>query len=354
MIYGGLQATLAPALTRALCSSRVSLATKASAKAFFDNSIKHRAGGDTNNIQSETNRLEKTQQKFWEKAGAVFNEDTRKWEIKLDSKTIKTPLGFPMALPENKKQLAYLIGHEWDTLTDAKVKPNTLPLTSMASRAVDLNNVFRSGGKPDPELAMKIGDLQDVKVNMLRYLDTDTCLIFTTKDEYAGKLRTKQEELYLPLIEEHNDFFTAFARKNGFLPSEDYKVELETLDCETQGLIGNSQLVVNQGIVLSWLDRLPLYDLVALEKAILTSKSFLCGVSVLRSNSTDEQLLKEVYQVNKSSPDDHFYRSVEEVRELGDLETIFQTEEWGEVEDTHDVDQVDWIRNLSAAALVCR
>lgn len=339
---------------RSFCGTTAVRATKTPATAFFDNAVHQPVGGNTTNAPTQTNRLEKTGQKFWDKAGASFNEETQKWEVKLDSKTIKTPLGFPLALPKEKKQLAHLIGHEWDSLTEAKIRANTLPLTSMASRAVDLINVFQSGGKPDPDMAMKIGDLQDIKVNMLRYLDTDTCLIFTTHDEYAGKLREKQEELYRPLIAEHNDLFTAFARKNGFLPSDDYVVELETLDCETQGLRGNSQLVVNQGIVLSWLDRLPIFDLVALEKAILTSKSFLCGVSVLRSNSVDPLLAREVYQVNKASPEEYFSKPVEEIRNLGDLETIFQTGEWGQVEDTHDVDEVDWVRNLAAAALVCR
>lgn len=307
-------------------------------------------GGDVNNIKSETNRLEKTLTKFWDKVETRFNEETNGYEVCLDSKPLKTPLGNTLSIPANKKQLSYLIGHEWDHLVDLKIKPNTLPLTSMASRATDLEIVF--GAKEiDQDLVTKIGDLQDVKYNILRYLDTDTCLIFATLDEYEGRLRSKQEELYRPLIAEFESFFTEFGRAQKLLPSEDHKVVLEFLDCETDGIRGNTQSITTQNIVLLWLDSLPLYDLVALEKAILSSKSFLCGASVIRSNA---QGPRELYQINKATEADYFHKSVEEIVEMGNLETIFQTQEWGEVEDTHDVDNADWLRNLSSAALVCR
>lgn len=307
-------------------------------------------GGDVNNVKSETNRLEKTLTKFWEKVETRFNQETNGYEVCLDSKPLKTPLGNVLSIPANKKQLSYLIGHEWDNLVDLKIKPNTLPLTSMASRATDLEIVF-GAEEVDADLVTKIGDLQDVKINILRYLDTDTCLIFTTLGEYEGRLRSKQEELYRPLIAEFESFFTEFGRGQNLLPSEDHKVVLEFLDCETDGLRGNSQTITTQNIVLLWLDNLPIYDLVALEKAILSSKSFLCGASVVRSNAKGP---RELYQVNKATEGDYFHKTVEEIVEMGNLETIFQTLEWGEVEDSHDVDNADWLRNLSSAALVCR
>lgn len=307
-------------------------------------------GGDVNNIKSETNRLEKTLTKFWDNVETRYNQENNGYEVCLDGKALKTPLGNVLSIPGNKKQLSFLIGHEWDTLVDLKIKPDTLPLTSMASRATDLEIVF--GAKEiDQDLVTKIGDLSDVKYNILRYLDTDTCLIFTTLDEYEGRLRSKQEELYRPLIAEFESFFTEFGRSQNLLPSEDHKVSLEFLDCETDGIRGNSQSITTQNIVLLWLNSLPIYDLVALEKAILSSKSFLCGASVIRSNA---QGPRELYQVNKESEADFFHKTVEEIVEMGNLETIFQTQEWGEVEDTHDVDNADWLRNLSSAALVCR
>lgn len=305
------------------------------------------------NIQSDTNRLSKTLTKFWEKVDTVFNEETKKYEVQLDGKTLKTPLGFPMALPDDKQIFAHLVQHEWSNLPDLKIQTSSLPLTSIAARSIDLLNANEKY-EENSDFVAKVGRIDDIKLNLLRYLDTDTCLIFTTLDEYEGKLRARQDELYQPLIKEHEDFFTNWAIKRGnLLPSKDYKVTLEFLDCETDGLRGNQQNLTTQSIVLDWMNHLSIYELVALEKAILTSKSFLCGISLLRSNVSNTERQQELFQVNKSTPDNHYFKTIDEVIELGNLETIFQTNQWGEVEDTHDVDKVDWLRNLTSAALLC-
>lgn len=330
----------------------VRYATKAPVNDFFAKSGLA-VGGDVNNVKSETNRLEKTLSKFWNEAKARFNEETSLYDVCLDGKPLRTPLGYRLSIPKDKKQLAYLIGHEWDTLLDLKIKPNTLPLTSMASRATDLA-IVHEAETVDPNLVTKVGDLQDIKIDMLRYLDTDTCLIFTTLEEYEGKLRQRQEELYRPLIAEYENYFTEYARQNNLLPEPEFKVKLEFLDCETDGLRGNRQSLTTQNIVLLWLDQLPIYDLVALEKAILSSKSFLCAVTILRTNVADRAKQAELYQLNKTGEADYYKKTVEELIEMANLETIFQTQEWGEVEDTHDVDNADWLRNLSSCALVCR
>ncbi|KAG2733847.1 hypothetical protein G9P44_003372 [Scheffersomyces stipitis] len=309
-----------------------------------------------NNAKTDTNRLAKTLTKFWEKVDTHYDATKDLYEVQLDGKTLKTPLGFPLALPSSKKQLAYLIANEWANLPDLKIKTNMMPLTSIAARSIDLINIHeKEAGSEKNEMIAKVGDLDDIKFNMLRYLDTDTCLIFTTRDEYRGTLRKRQDELYLPLIAEFEDFFTIFAHNKGLLPSEEAEIKLEYLDCETDGIRGNKQSITTQNVVLQWLHLLPIYDLIALEKAILTSKSFLCGVTLLRSNAaqSDPKLMKEVYQLNRDYVGDYYHKTVEEIVELGNMETIFQTREWGEVEDTHDVDKVDWLRNLTSAALLC-
>jgi ATP synthase F1 complex assembly factor 2 len=329
---------------------RVSLVTAchfSTRPALFNGSLKSFIPTTQTNLPTATNRLEKTLTKFWEKVTMKFNENSKHYEILLDGKPLRTPLGFPLAIPESKKSLAYLVVHEWENLPDLKIKTGSLPLTSIVSRSIDLLKVSTKAEGFTEEMEVKVGNLEDIKLNILRYLDTDTCLIFATKEEYEGKLRAKQNELYLPLIKEYEEFFTAYGEKNGLLP-EGGKIELQFLDCETHGLRGNKQTITTQNVVLKWLDQVPVYDLVALEKAILTSKSFLCGVTLLRSNCGDESLMKEIYQ----SKPEYYFKSLEEIIELGNLETIFQTEEWGEVEDTHDVDKVEWVKSLGSAALL--
>ncbi|KAI3404937.2 ATP12 [Candida oxycetoniae] len=330
---------------RTLCSTRViyqgsNVLSRASA---IDKSIEH-------NIKSETNRLAKTGKRFWDKCGIHFNRETGKYEIQLDGKTLRTPLGFPLALPETKKQLAYLIVHEWTNIPNISVKSSTLPLTSLAARSIDLQNKH-DVNEEAKEKAKGVIAIEDLKVSLLRYLDTDTCLLFSSKKDCDGKLRQKQNELYLPLIEEYNDFFTTFAHKRKLMKSDE-KLELKTLDCEKDGLRGNKQSQLTQTVALNWMHELDIFELIALEKAILTTKSFLCGVSILRSNVSDLERMQQVFQINKETQEKYWYKSVEEIIELGDLETILQTGEWGEVEDTHDVDKRDWMRSLACAALV--
>lgn len=301
------------------------------------------------NAKTETNRLSKTLKKFWINVDTSFNEDTQSWDICLDGKPIKTPLGFPLAIPKRKKDLAYLVAHEWANLANLKVKTNSLPLTSLVARTIDLEKTNKSD---NPDLVAKVGNLDDIKIEFLRFFNTDTCLVFTTKDEYDGRLRQRQDELYLPLIEEYENFFTKWGRDHELLPEPDYKVKINYLDCETDGIRGNDQNLTTQKIVLHWLDALPVDDIVAMEKTIMTAKSFLCGALLVRSNCGDPKLMKELYQFNREGPKTYFHKTIPEIIELGNLETIYQTEEWGEVEDTHDVDKVDWIRNLTAAALL--
>lgn len=299
------------------------------------------------NIKSETNRLEKTLLRFWEKVNAKYDGAADAYEIQLDGKTLRTPLGYKLVIPAAKKQLAHLISHEWTNVPDLKVKPGSLPLTSLACRAIDLQETHSL----DEDAVAQVGRLEDIRLNLLKYLDTDTCLIFTTLDEYEGKLRARQDELYLPLIKEYEHFFTEYGRKNKLL-TDDMLVQLSYLDCETDGLRGNEQSITTQNVVLHWLDQLPIYDLVALEKAIYTSKSFLCGASVLRSSCTLPTTMQQLYQANAAGEEQYFHKTMEQIVELGNLETIFQTEQWGEVEDTHDVDKVEWLRSLTSAALI--
>lgn len=310
-------------------------------------------GGDKtieHNIKSETNKLSKTGNRFWDKGHVFHNKNTGRYEVQLDGKTLRTPLGLPLTLPENKKQLAYLIAHEWTHLPKISLKSSALPLTGLAARAIDLGSKSNEKGIED-EGGDGMLPLEDLKLSMLKYLDTDTCLIFAGAKDCDGKLRKKQEELYRPLIEEYNDFFTQYGVNKNLL-KENERIELKFLDCEKDGLRGNKQSLKTQQMVIDWLDQLDIFEFVALEKSILTTKSFLCAVSILRSNVSDESRMKDVFQLNRDSNDLFWYKTVEEIIELGNLETILQTGEWGEVEDTHDVEQRDWLRSLTSAALL--
>lgn len=277
------------------------------------------------NKKTETNKLEKTLAKFWEKVSVAKNDDSH-FVIQLDRKSIKTPLGFEMKIPPSKKSLAFLLENEWKSLPSLQIKPFQVPLTSLTSRCIDLEQAQLSS---DKEIKAKVGDLSTVKNLLLRYLDTDTMLVFSPVEDCDGELRKEQEKCYRPIIKEMESFFSKFA-DNG------EPVVFTFLDCEKSGLIGNSQTEHTKAAVLKYLDSLSVWDLVALEKAVLVSKSFIAGVTILRN----------------ADYNDEFKLTVEELARLVTLETVIQTARWGEVEDTHDVDKVDIKRNLASAAII--
>ncbi|ODV84383.1 hypothetical protein CANARDRAFT_29243 [[Candida] arabinofermentans NRRL YB-2248] len=281
---------------------------------------------ETNKV-TETNRLEKTLGKFWEKVD--LKETSEGFHVQLDNKTIKTPLGFDLVIPTNRPTLAHLLKHEWQHLPNLKIRPYLVPLTSVVSRAIDLTRVKDLN---DPEMATKIGDLEALKRQLLRYLDTDTLLVFSPAEDCDGKLRRAQEEMYRPLIAEMEKFFSSYSHPS----KRNDKLVLTYLDSDLHGLVGNMQPAETREAVSNWMDSLDVWDLVVLEKATLTAKSFLSGVAILRMNDLN----------------DDFKMSLEDVSRAATLEIIYQTERWGEVEDTHDVDKVDVRRNLGTASLI--
>lgn len=277
------------------------------------------------NSKTETNRLEKTLSKFWEKV-SIKQTGENSYAVQLDSKVIKTPLGYDMLVPENRKTLAYLLANEWQTLPSLHIRPYLVPLTSLVSRCIDLDQARLS---EDLEMRAKVGDLSTVKSLLLRYLDTDTLCVFSPLEDCDGELRKQQEQYYLPFIKEMGEFLGKYSK-------DGKPVEVTYLDSEKDGLVGNTQPAATREAASAFLNGLDMWDLVALEKATLTAKSFLIGVAIVRN----------------SDPNDSFNVSVEELSRLANLETVLQTARWGEVEDTHDVDKVDVKRNLASASLI--
>lgn len=76
------------------------------------------------------------------------------------------------------------------------------------------------------------------------------------------------------------------------------------------------------------------WDLAALERIIRSSKSFLIGLRLLEST--------------KAGKEAEF--GVKEAAEAAEVEVKSQTERWGEVEDTHDVDHADLRKTLGSVA----
>ncbi|AMD20344.1 HDL400Cp [Eremothecium sinecaudum] len=279
-----------------------------------------------NNLKTETNRLSKTLTKFWETVGleTVDGQVT----VQIDNKPIRTPLGNPLRVSSNRRTLAHMLRDEWANLPDLSIKPHSLPLTSIVSRCIDLAQASEAG--TDPDVVAKVGGDRTVVCEMLlRYLDTDTLLCLSPKAEYEGRLRKAQEKMYIPIISRVEQLLGKFSEE---------PIRLQLLDADIHGLTGNKQTEAVRTAARNYLKQLDVWDVAVFEKTVLTTKSFICGMLLLENKSSTKSEMLPI--------------TMEEIAQAATLETIYQVEKWGEVEDTHDVEKRDIRRNINAAAMV--
>jgi ATP synthase F1 complex assembly factor 2 len=104
------------------------------------------------------------------------------------------------------------------------------------------------------------------------------------------------------------------------------------------------QSEVTRSVIQGWIAGLPAYELAALERAVLASKSLLVATRLLIEWS------EEFRDLQRTNSETRF--GIEEAAEAASLEVKWQTGMWGEVEDSHDVDNEDIRRQLGSAILL--
>lgn len=114
---------------------------------------------------------------------ASHKKGTDGYEIQLDGKTIKTPLGQNMSAPT--QALADAIVVEWSQ-QEEKVKPETMPLTQMLTTTID-----------------KIRDRDAITESVMRYLDTDLVCYWTKEPEELAKLQKEKWGRWVKWFDEH-------------------------------------------------------------------------------------------------------------------------------------------------------
>ncbi|GAA6057457.1 hypothetical protein JCM3770_000771 [Rhodotorula araucariae] len=239
---------------------------------------------------TQTNQAEKQMRRFWKSVGLEARDDH--YAVLLDQRTLKTPGGTQLLVPKERMPVALCIADEWENQTTV-LKPHTLPMTSIAARALD---------------GLKTDEMRkDVVAYLLRYLDTDTVCFHESFPERLTKL---QDAHWKPLIE--------WVEKT-------YGVDIVLYE----GILNTKQrdaTILKLGSVVSSFDH---FKLAAFERAVLASKSFLIALGLV---------------------DGHL--SVEEAAKAAHVEVQSQIDRWGEVEDTHDVDHHDVRVRLGSAALL--
>jgi ATP synthase F1 complex assembly factor 2 len=220
---------------------------------------------------SETNRAEATLKRFWETVGISKRDDGL--TVTLDMRALKTPSGNTLLLPRNKRLVATLIANEWEN-QETLLKPHALPMTSIASRAIDAFHDKKT--------------CSEVRESLLNYLDTDT-ICFHHDD--PPPLVELQHKYWDPLIEWAKSTF-------------DIDIQVFT------SILFHSQPAETRAKLNVILTEMNPWELAAMERATYVTKSFLIALALVKRHLT-----------------------VEDAAVAAQVEVSSQIQRWGEVED---------------------
>lgn len=272
------------------------------------------------------------QKRFWREVSV--HEAPDGLQIHLDKRAVRTANRNVLSLPGHKRALAGAIALEWDQLVSAQqaLKQHYVPLTSLTSRAIDIQAADAAQNSMIRENLVKM---------VMRYLTTDTLLCWAPEvdihdpDNKSGRqnLRERQRAVAEPII--------AYLKSHVF-PG----IDIEPILSE-DSIVPLPQPKLTIEVIRGWVSGLPAFELAALERAVLATKSLLIALRLLVGWS------REFQDVRSKIGDVHSF-GIEQAAEASSLEVLHQTEQWGEVEDTHDVDAADVRRQLgSVVLLIC-
>lgn len=280
-------------------------------------------------IDQNSKKQSPLRKRFWKEVHV--KEAPEGLQILLDQRPVRTPSKQILTIPTSKPHLAHAIALEWDLLVSAQqaLRNHLIPMTSIASRAAAIVEEEADGGSKIRE---------DILRTVIRYLDTDTLLCWAPEhniseakslDGTADTLRNVQMRTAQPII--------------GFLTSEVWPgVEIKPVLGENT-IMPQSQPEMTRSVIRGWVSGLPAFELAALERAVLASKSLLIATRLVVDWSEEFRHLQR---------DDRERFGIEEAAVASTLEVNWQTGMWGEVEDSHDVDKEDIRRQLGSAVLL--
>ncbi|RMZ78357.1 hypothetical protein DV738_g3849, partial [Chaetothyriales sp. CBS 135597] len=276
--------------------------------------------------------------RFWKEVHVEETADG--YRVLLDKRPVRLPSKAPVVVPLSKPHLAHAIAIEWDMLDSAQqaTKNHHIPLTSIVSRAQDI---------ADADAANDSSIREAILSTMLRYLDTDTLLCWAPESDQDGHengeqpqngSKTRPSSLRQLQIDTARPIMAYLTAR--LWPGVDIKPALES-----NSIMPTPQSELTRSVVSGWISSLPSYELAALERAVLASKSFLVAARLLIEWSEEFRHLQQ-------DKDEGPRFGIEQAAEAANVEVDWQTSMWGEVEDTHDVDHEDVRRQLGSAVLL--
>ncbi|TGJ80571.1 hypothetical protein E0Z10_g8207 [Xylaria hypoxylon] len=272
-------------------------------------------------------------------------------EVHLDTRPLRRPTNKEVVrVPATKPLLAAALAIEWDLLVSAQqsTKQHLIPLTSLVCRALDIAD--NDAGK-DVGVEKKGDEKEERGVNeslrtgitrmLMRYLDTDSLLCWDppprhghdSPDAGGNTLRELQKRAAEEVI--------------AFLSTRVWPgVEIEPV-LNGESLMPRSQKPETRQIIEGWITGLSPWELAGLERAVLAGKGILGAVRLLVEWSEGFVGVRELSGTSEQRP-----FGVEEAAKIASIEVDWQIGNWGEVEDTHDVEKEDLRRQLGSVILL--
>ena len=255
------------------------------------------------------------------------------YQVFLDKRPVRRPTKEILTIPADKPHLADAIALEWDLLVSAQqaLKTHLVPLTSLASRALDIVDNDKAEGD------IRAGIVSTV----MRYLDTDSLLCwapeadpdppgYETHVSRVESLRSIQKSTAQPII--------------AYLTEKVWPgVEIVPV-LDTDSIVPRSQPQMTKDIIQGWVSGLPAFELAGLERGVLAGKGLLGAVRLLVEWST------ELAHLRGDTAEKNY--GVEEAAKAASTEVDWQIGMWGAVEDTHDVEREDVRRQFGSVVLL--
>jgi ATP synthase F1 complex assembly factor 2 len=275
--------------------------------------------------------------RFWK--DVHVHEVDGAFEVHLDKRKLRHPTTkLPVRVPLSKPMLAHAVALEWDMLvtTQQATHQYLIPLTSLVCRALDIvddDAAAHAKSSTYEQETIRAG----IAKTVLRYLDTDTLLCWAPPpqaydiEEGVESLRDVQKRTAEEIL--------------GYLTSRIWPgVEIEPV-LDGESIMPKNHSEVTKKIVEGWVMGLNPWDLAGLERGVLAGKGLLTAVRLLVEWS-------ESYVGTGVDDGGAKKFGIEEAAKVANLETDWQTQKWGEVEDTHDVEKEDLRRQLGSLVLI--
>ena len=213
------------------------------------------------------------------------------------------------------------------------LKSHLIPLTSLAARAADIAQQDQRGETTTRDQVTRA---------TMRYLDTDTLLCWVPEQSeqlqaYEARVGNEPtESLRVMQIRVAKDII-------GYLTLKVWPgIEIQPM-LDESSIIPASQPQATKDIIRDWIFGLSPHDLAGFERGVLASKSLLAAARLVVEWSENFRYLQRPGQRRFG---------IEEAAEASSLEVKYQTDMWGEVEDTHDVDREDLLRQLGSVVVM--